>query len=89
VTIAQAGRFEVQFMAESRYFYPLQNTQPGSGAHPTSYSKGNGSPPSPVEEQLRLKLNTHLHPLMRLEMSYTSSTIVCLYAMDRDKFTSL
>jgi hypothetical protein len=89
VTIVQAGRFKVQFLAESRYFYPLQNTQTGSGAHPTSYSMDNGSPPPPVEEQLRLKLSTHLHPLMRLEISYTSSTTVCFYAMDRDKFSSL
>jgi hypothetical protein len=91
VTTVKAGRFEDQFLAESRYFCPLQNNQTGSGAFPPPFSMGTSPPPPPpVAEQLRLKLSSHLHPLMRLEMRiYTSSTPVCLHCMDTDKFTSV
>jgi hypothetical protein len=89
VIIVQAGRFEIKFLAESKYFNPLQISRLALGPTqlPIQWAMG----PSPmVEEQLRLKFRTHLHPMMKLEMrSYTSSTTVCLHAMDRDKFTSL
>ena len=87
---SRAGRYGVRIPAGTRYFSLLQNVQTNSGTHQAPYSIGTWVLSRPVKrpgcEVDHLPLST---AEVKNEWSYTSTSLVCLHGVYRNKFTFL
>jgi hypothetical protein len=88
VTRVWDGLSGIQIPAETRDLSQLQNVQRSSGAHEVSYAVNAGDFFPRSSSGVDVKLTTHLHLLLTLEMS-AATRLLPLHGVDRDKLSHL